>query len=283
MKSCLILEGGGMRGVYTAGVLDFFMEKGIVFDGCIGVSAGALHATRYLSNQPRKAIDTVFKYLNDKEYCSIQSLIKTGNLFGVDLLYNKIPNVIDPLDNDYFKKSKVEFRVVMTNCITGSPEYPVIKDFYEDMKYIQASSSLPLISKLVKINDNSYLDGGMSDSIPIRKAIDLGYKKNIVILTQPKNYIKKRSSAIKIIRRFYRNYPGIIHDMEIRHDMYNDTLKFINEEESLGNIFVIRPSISLGIDRTEKNKEKLKKGYEMGYNDACKYYNDLLEYMKKSN
>ena len=153
-----------MRGVYTAGVLDYFNKKGLTFDCCIGVSAGALHATRYLSNQPKKSFEITLKYLKDKEYCSIYSLIKTGNLFGVDLLYNKIPKEIAPLDNDYFKKSKVEFRCVITDIKTGKPSYPVIKDFYKDMKYIQASSSLPLLAKNVIIDNNEYLAGGITDS-----------------------------------------------------------------------------------------------------------------------
>lgn len=271
-----------MRGVYTAGVLDYFNKTNLTFDCCIGVSAGALHATRYLSNQPKKSFDITLKYLNDKNYCSIYSLIKTGNLFGVDLLFNKIPKEIAPLDNDYFKKSNVEFRCVITDIKTGKPSYPVIKDFYKDMKYIQASSSLPLLAKNVLIDNKEYLDGGISDSIPIKKAIELGYKKIIVILTQPSDYIKKPSKANKLIAKKYKNYPGLVKTMENRHNMYNDTIKFINEQEKLGNIFVIRPNKSLDIGRTEKNKDKLINAYHMGLEDACKSYNDLIKYLKEN-
>ena len=271
-----------MRGVYTAGVLDYFNKKGLTFDCCIGVSAGALHATRYLSNQPKKSFEITLKYLKDKEYCSIYSLIKTGNLFGVDLLYNKIPKEIAPLDNDYIKKSKVEFRCVITDIKTGKPSYPVIKDFYKDMKYIQASSSLPLLAKNVLIDNKEYLDGGISDSIPIKKAIELGYKKNIVILTQPSDYIKKPSKANKLIAKKYKNYQGLVTAMENRHNMYNDTIKFINEQEKLGNIFVIRPNQSLGIGRTEKNKDKLINAYHRGLEDACKNCNELRKCLNEN-
>ena len=158
----------------------------------------------------------------------------------------------------------------------------LMNDFYKDMKYIQASSSLPLLAKNVLIDNKEYLDGGISDSIPIKKAIELGYKKIIVILTQPSDYIKKPSKANKLIAKKYKNYQGLVTAMENRHNMYNDTIKFINEQEKLGNIFVIRPNQSLGIGRTEKNKDKLINAYHMGLEDACKNYNDLIKYLKEN-
>ena len=280
MKKGLVLEGGGMRGVFTCGVLDYFLEKKINFEYVIGVSAGALNATRYLSNQPKKAFDITIKYLNNKEYCSIYSLIKTGNIFGHDMLYNKIPFVLEPLDNNYFKKNKVEFTCVATNCLTGKATYFKIKDFKNDMECLKASSSLPLLSTMVNINNVNYLDGGLSDSIPIRKAIESGFKKIVVIMTQPKEYRKKQSSIYKIMKYKYKDYPNLIESARIRHEIYNETLDFLYEEEKKGNIFIIQPDESLGIKRTEKNKDKLTNGYYAGYNKAEKIYDKLIDYLK---
>ncbi|MEG0022338.1 MAG: patatin family protein [Bacilli bacterium] len=278
MKNALILEGGGMRGAFTSGVLDYFNEHNIIFDSVIGVSAGALNATRYLANQPKLSINIMLENLKNKEYCSFESLLKTGNIFGVDLLYDKIPKVLYPLDNEYFKNSGVIFRVCMTNCKTGKAEYPIINDMFLDIDYIKASSSLPLVSKMVNINNNYYLDGGISDSIPVKESIRLGYNKNVVILTQPLDYVKKPTKTLSLIKSRYKQFPGLIKDVEVRHEMYNDTLKFINNNKS---IFVIRPDSSLNIGRIEKNQQKLMDAYNKGYLKAKSMHKDLLEYLKR--
>lgn len=280
MKKGLVLEGGGMRGVFTCGVLDYLLEKNINFEYVIGVSAGALNATRFLSNQYKKGFEISLKYLNNKEYCSIYSLIKTGNIFGHSMLYDKIPFELDPLDNDYFKKNKVDFNCVATNCLTGKPAYFKIKDFKKDMEYMKASSSLPLLSTIVNIDNCAYLDGGLSDSIPVKQAIRSGCKKVVVIMTQPKDYRKKQSKLYKIMKLKYKKYPGIVEAMRIRHKVYNETLDFLYEEEAKGNIFIIQPDKSLGIKRTDKNKERLTNGYDAGYNKTKEIYEDLIEYLK---
>ncbi len=280
MKKGLVLEGGGMRGVFTCGVLDYLLEKNIKFEYVIGVSAGALNATRFLSNQPKKGLEVSLKYLNNKDYCSIYSLIKTGNIFGHSMLFDKIPFQLDPLDNDYFKKSKVEFNCVATNCLTGKPTYFKITDFKKDMHYLKASSSLPLLSTMINIDNNYYLDGGLSDSIPVKEAINSGCNKVVVIMTQPKDYRKKQNNLYKPMKYKYKDYPGIVNAARIRHKVYNETLDYLYEEEKKGNIFIIQPDTSLGIKRTDKNKERLTSGYNAGYNKAKEIYEDLIKYLK---
>ena len=181
INSGLVIEGGGMRGVYAAGVLDFFMEKNIYFDDCYAVSAGSCHAASYYSKQIGRSLKVTLDYINDKRYCSINSLIKTGDMFGAEMLYDIIPNELVLYDYDIFNEFNGNFYSVVTNCKTGKAEYIKIKDMKKDIIAIRASSSLPLLSRIVKINGESYLDGGISDSIPIKKSIEDGHKKNVVI------------------------------------------------------------------------------------------------------
>ena len=194
INSGLIIEGGGMRGVYAAGVLDFFMEKNIYFNDCYAVSAGSCHAASYYSKQIGRSLKVTLDYINDKRYCSINSLIKTGDIFGVEMLYDLIPNELELYDYDTFNKFKGNFYSVVTNCKTGKAEYIKIKDMKKDIIAVRASSSLPLLSRIVEINGENYLDGGISDSIPIKKSIEDGHKKNVVILTRDKTYRKSKTS-----------------------------------------------------------------------------------------
>lgn len=280
-KTGLVLEGGGLRGIFTAGVLDFFLEKNIEFDNCIGVSAGACHACSYLAKQHKRAFNVSVDYLDDKRYCSFYSLIKTGDLFGVDFVYNEIPNKLNPIDNETFKKNHTKFQAVITNCETGEPEYPEIKDFDKDTVYVRASSSLPLLSRMVKINENVYLDGGVSDSIPIKKSIENGNKKNVVILTRDKSYRKKQSALGKITAVRYKKFPKFVELMNTRYSRYNEILDYIDELESKGEIFVIRPEVELTLGRIEKNRKKLFEVYNIGYETAKKNYEKLKEYLEK--
>ena len=230
-KTGLVLEGGGLRGIFTAGVLDFFLEKNIKFDNCIGVSAGACHACSYLAKQHKRAFDVSVDYLDDKRYCTLYSLIKTGDLFDVDLVYNEIPNKLNPIDNETFKENKTKFQAVITNCETGEAEYPEVKDFDKDTIYVRASSSLPLLSRMVKINGNVYLDGGVSDSIPIKKSMENGNTKNVVVLTRDKSYRKKQSALGKITAIRYKKFPKFVELMNTRYSRYNEVLDYIDELE----------------------------------------------------
>lgn len=281
MSIGLVLEGGGMRGIFTAGVTDFFLEKGINFENCIGVSAGSCHACSYLAGQHGRALAVSIDYLEDRRYCSLYSLLTTGNLFGVEMLYDIIPNQLYPIDNETFLKNSTKLQAVITNCITGEAEYPVITDLIKDVHYINASSSLPMIAKMVEINGKPYLDGGISDSIPIRQSIKQGNSKNVVILTQHRAYRKQASKMGKFLKIKYHKYPELIKQSNNRHTHYNQTLDFLIEEEKKGNVFIIAPPEPLGLGRIEKDKEKLKQAYQQGYQEAKRTYQELMLFMER--
>ena len=281
INSGLVIEGGGMRGIYTAGVLDFFMEKDLYFDDCYAVSAGACHAVSYYSKQIGRSLKVTLDYIHDKRYCSVNSLIKTGDLFGVEMLYNRIPNELVLYDYDTFNKFKGNFHSVVTNCNTGKAEYIKIKDMEKDIVAVRASSSLPLLSRIVEINGQQYLDGGISDSIPIKKSIEDGHKKNVVILTRDKTYRKTKSSFLHIFKIKYKKYPNLVKAIENRYKMYNDTLDFIEEKRKSGEVFIIQPKAPVNISRVEKDKTKLKALYDAGYNDAKECYEELIKFINE--
>lgn len=283
IKAGLVVEGGGMRGVYSSGVLDFFIEKDLFFENNYGVSAGACHLCSYLAKQYKRAFRVNVDYLNDKRYCSVHSLLKTGNLFGAEMLYDIIPNELDLFDYDTYNKNESNFYVVITDINTGKPEYVKIGDLKKDIIYVRASSSLPLLAQNVKINDKEYLDGGISDSIPIKKSIEDGNKKNVVILTRDSTYRKGKNSLMPIIKLKYKKYPNFVKSMADRYIVYNEILDFIKELEDNGDVFVIRPKKPVNIGRTEKNREKLEALYNDGYNDAKDCYEELLKYLGKEN
>ena len=283
IKAGLVVEGGGMRGVYSSGVLDFFIENDLFFENNYGVSAGACHLCSYLAKQYKRAFRVNVDYLNDKRYCSVHSLLKTGNLFGAEMLYDIIPNELDLFDYDTYNKNESNFYVVITNINTGKPEYVKIGDLKKDIIYVRASSSLPLLAQNVKINDKEYLDGGISDSIPIKKSIADGNKKNVVILTRDNTYRKGKNSLMPIIKLKYKKYPNFVKSMADRYIVYNEILDFIKELEDNGDVFVIRPKKPVNIGRTEKNREKLEALYNDGYNDAKDCYEELLKYLGKEN
>ena len=280
----LVLEGGGMKGMYTAGVLDYFIEKDMEFSKCYGVSAGSIHMCNLISKQKGRGLRTGLDYLDDRNYCSMYSLIKTGDLFGADFCYRKIPTELDPYDYETFSRYKGKAYAVITNIITGKPEYYQIKDLKKDIVGVRASSSLPLVSRSVRIGQQLYLDGGISDSIPIRKSIADGNQKNVVILTKEEGYVRKPSSKGMnlFIKQKYRKYPELYKCMLSRHIEYNETVAFLEEQQKMGEIFVIRPKEPLNIGRTEKNREKLKAIYQIGYEDAKACYEELLSYLDSS-
>lgn len=276
----LILEGGGMRGVYTAGVLDFFLDKNLSFHSCYGVSAGACHCCSYLSKQRKRAFETNVNYLKDRNYCSFYSLVKTGDLFGADLVYNQIPNKLHPYDYETFANNPSIFKVVVTNCKTGKAEYITIKDLHEDIIAVRASSSLPLLARMVEINGEKYLDGGIADSIPLQKALDDGNTKNVIVLTQHNGYRKGPNKMLPLIKRKYKDYPKLIETLEERHINYNKSLDLIEEEVKKGSAFVIQPKEPVKIRRIEKDKEKLTALYETGYQTAADSYDKLLSFLE---
>ena len=265
MKKGLILEGGAMRGLFTAGVIDVLMENDIKFDGAIGVSAGAAFGCNYKSKQPGRVLRYNLAYCKDPRFCSFRSLIKTGNLFGAEFCYETIPKKLDIFDDDTFNTNPMEFYVVCTDTNTGKAEYFLCnKSDQKCFKIIRASASMPLVSKPVKIDDKYYLDGGISDSIPIKYFEEIGYKRNVAVLTRPIEYVKNQSKSLYIMRHALKKYPMIIKALEERHNIYNETLEYIKNLENDGSLFVIRPEKALDVGHIEHDTKKLQEAYNHG-------------------
>lgn len=270
MKKGLVLEGGAMRGMFTAGAMDVMMEKGVKFDGAIGVSAGAAFGVNYKSGQIGRVIRYNTKFCNDKRYCGLWSLLKSGDIYNTDFCYRVVPTQYDPFDFDSYGKNPMEFYVVSTNVETGKPVYHPYGG-WEDHGFdrIRASASMPLVSHMVEIDGVKMLDGGISDPIPLQYFETLGYNRNVLILTQPKGYRKKKSSAMLLIKLMYRKYPHLVAAMAQRHEVYNATMDYIDAQEADGKIFVLRPDSPLPVSRVEKSPDKLRVAYEIGRKAAA--------------
>ena len=280
-KTGLILEGGGMRGIFTAGVLDLFLENNVIVDNCVAVSAGACLGASYMSKQYKRGFNAIADHINKKEYASFYNLITTGDFFDVDYSYRRVVEEFNPFDNEEYIKNPTIFQTVITNVKTGKAEYPHIRDAVKELIYIRASASLPFLSRMVEINGEKYLDGGVSDPIPLKKAIENGNKKIILILTRDKKYRKKQSKLSKISLILYKKYPKFVELMNTRYERYNETLEYIYELEKKGEVFIIQPESSLDLGRIEKNRKKLEIVYQMGYEKAKEEYKNLIEYLKK--
>ena len=280
MKKGLILEGGAMRGMFTAGVIDVMMEAGIEYDGIAGVSAGAAFGCNYKSKQIGRAVRYNMKYCNDKRYSGIVSLIKTGNIYSTDFAYGEVPLKYDVFDFDAFQSNPMEFYVVCTDIETGNAVYHNYKGKEDHgFDWIRASASMPMVSQIVEIDGQKFLDGGVSDSVPVRYFEEMGYDKNVVVLTQPEYYQKKKNRLMPLIRVKYRKYPKLVETMENRHLVYNQTLAYIKEQEKQGKLFVIRPKEKLQIGKVEKNPEKLKEIYDIGRETATSRISELKKYL----
>ena len=281
MKTCFVLEGGALRGLYTAGVLDYLMDKKVNIDSIIGVSAGALFGVNYYSEQKGRALRYNLKYCNDKRYMSVRSLLLTGNVVNKNFAYYKITKELDPFDNETFKKNNKEFYAVVTNVSTGLAEYKRIVDPVNQLEDLRASSAMPMYSRIISVDNNKYLDGAVADSIPIMKALEMNYDKIVVVLTQPFGFRKPEltdNKMNKIIKK-YKKYPKFIKAMFNRPDMYNKTLDIITELEKDNKIFVIRPSRDIEVDPIKKTKEDLQNIYDVGFNDMKNNYKKLSKYL----
>lgn len=276
----LVLEGGGMKGVYTAGVLDFFLDKGIMFSNIYGVSAGACHMCSYISQQRGRALDISIDYLDSKRYCSVESLLTTGDLFNADTCYHMIPDYLYPYDHEAFHKYEGKAYSVVTNIETGQPEYMLLKDLKKDIISVQASASLPLVSRNVEIGGKKYLDGGMSDAVPLRRSVMDGNRKNVVVLTKEEGYVRRPSSHLSLFKLRYLKYPKVHELMANRHINYNETMAYVQRMEESGKAFVIRPKKVSDVGRIEKDKAKLIALYEEGYRDAESHYEELWAYLE---
>lgn len=279
-RTCLVLEGGALRGIYTCGVLDTLLKYNIKIDAVIGVSAGALFGVNYVSKQSGRGLRCVLKYLNKPDFISVNSFIKTGNIMNKEFNFNKLIYELDKFDFDTFNKSKIKFYSVVTNLETGKAEYVLIKNIEKDIEYIRASGSMPLVSQNVKINNNYYLDGAVADSIPVKKALEMGYKKIIVVNTRTIDYRKKKSNMF-LFNKVYKDYPNFINSYKNRYINYNKTIDYIIKEESKNNILVIRPSEDLKVKRLESDKEKLISLYNLGIEDTENILPNLINYLKR--
>ena len=280
MKTCLVLEGGGLRGIYTAGVLDEMLDDKIKVDAIISVSMGSLIGINYLSKQKGRALRYNLKYCNDKRFMGFHSLITTGNIANKEFDYYEIPDKLDPFDYKEFKKSKTKFYCTVSNLDTGKAEYIEITDCKSQVEYLRAGSSMPGVSKIVKIDGNKYLDGGITDSIPIKKAQELGYDKIIVVTTRPIEYRKKKSK-MKTVQTIYRNYSNFKKAIASRNKRYNETVEEIIKLEKDKKIFVIRPSKAVKISRVEKNKDKIQAQYNLGVEEYRNKKNELKKFLAK--
>lgn len=281
MKTGLILEGGGMRGLFTAGVTDVFMENGIEFDAAIGVSAGAAFGCNFKSRQIGRVIRYNKQFARDPRFCSLRSLIKTGDLFGAEFCYHTIPDTIDIFDTQAYIDNPMDFYVVVTDVETGEAVYVNSDEAGDDsLEYFRASASMPFVSRAVEIKGRKYLDGGIADSVPLQYFESIGFKKNVIILTQPAGYVKKPSSAVKLMKYALKEYPMIAKTMENRHNEYNETLALIAEREKSGDALVIRPEAALEIGRIEHNPDVMQRVYEQGRAVAEKRLEEIKSFIK---
>ncbi len=265
MKVGLVLEGGGMRGLYTAGVLDAFLEAEIKVDGVVSVSAGALFGVNYLSNQPKRALRYNKRFMGDRRYMSFWSWLTTGNFVNKEFSYYKVPMELDVFDQKAFAESGVPFYVVTTDIETGKPDYIKIDHVFEQMEALRASSALPLVSEIVEYKGKRYMDGGLSDSLPVDFMENMGFDKLIVVLTRPKGYRKHPSKTSKrIYKLFYGKYPEFVEVASNRHIHYNKSIEKIETLEESGKVYAIRSEHALEVGRLEKDPEKFEAIYQEG-------------------
>jgi predicted patatin/cPLA2 family phospholipase len=278
----LVLEGGGMRGVYTAGILEYFLESQLFFPYVIGVSAGACNAASYLSKQQGRNKTVTIEYASDPRYISWKNYFRNRQFFGMDFIFDEIPNKHVPYHYDVFYNSPSEFVVGTTDCLTGEPVYFKKNDYGNDLlTVLRASSSLPFIAPEVRFKDKILLDGGISDPIPIKKAQQDGLAKNIVILTRNEGYLKKPSKFHFLVDRKYPEYKGLQQSLRNRYQIYNETVEYLEKEEQEGNVLILRPTKPLKVGRMERKPQRLEELYNQGYEDAKASMSIVLNYINE--
>ena len=280
MKVGLLLEGGAMRGLYTAGVLDVFLEEHVQMNAVVGVSAGALFGLNYKSGQVGRALRYNIKYAGNRHYMGIFSFLTTGDVMNREFCFEEIANRLDPVDFAAFRESPVEFYAVVTNMETGAAEYIKLDDLQipEQVEYLRASGSMPFVSRPVVVNGKKYLDGGIADSIPIEKIMSMGYDKVVVVLTRPMEYRKEKSGE-RLPRMYYRKYPHLAQAICDRYKRYNQQAELVAKLEGEGKIFVFRPSRTVPVRRIEKDREKLQEMYDLGRSDTVAGLEPLHKYL----
>jgi len=278
----LVCEGGGLRGIYTAGVLDYFLDIGLEFPYLVGVSAGAIYPASYISRQKGRTLEIQRRYIKDPRYMSFKNLIKTGNLFDPEFAYYRMTKELVPFDYAAFKTSKTIYKIGTFNCLTGSTHYYSKEDFThvdEAVTALLASGSIPFLSKEVVIDGVPYLDGGIASPIPLHQSITDGNKKHFIILTQPGSYKKYPLKYRRFTEIFYRRYPHVAKALINRHNIYNDTLEDIKTLKNKGEAYIIKPSRTIGVGRLERNVSKIEELYRLGYEDAKREYSDIIKWL----
>lgn len=283
-KATLVLEGGATRGIFTSGALDYLMERDLYFSDVIGVSAGSCNAVDYVSRQPGRTRDCMIP--TDKEgkyYYGIRDFVKEKSLMNMDLIFDKYPKELLPFDFETYFNSEINCQIITTNCLTGKAEY-MTEDSDNDrlMKLCRASSSMPLLTPIVNIDNVPYLDGGLADSVPIRRAQQMENEKIVVILTKNQGYRKSVLSPTmqRVYKRAYKSYPNLIRTIFRRSFEYNKTMNYLDQLEKRGEIFILRPQVK-PVSRLERNKETLHAFYEHGYKYTERKFDDLMEYLEK--
>ena len=279
-KTGLILEGGAMRGMFTCGVLDVFMENGIRFDGAAGISAGATFGCNLKSRQIGRALRYNMKFSRDWRYCSLKSLIKTGDLYGAEFCYHTIPDKLDPFDRETFKNDPMDFYIGATDVETGEVRFHKCTDGGpKDIEWMRASASMPVVSQIVTVDGHKMLDGGIVCSVPYEYMEQQGYNRNVIVLTRQKGYRKKKSSIVPLVKLVLRKYPAMWKAMAVRHIVYNDQMDDIERREAAGEVLVIRPPEDPGIGRTEKDPAELERVYLMGRSEAMRMLPEIKAFL----
>ena len=281
MKTGMVLEGGAMRGLFTAGVLDIFLDHEIQVDGILGVSAGAVFGVNYLSKQRGRVLRYNKRFNQDKDYMGVRPLLRTGDIINREYAYERVPEQLDVFDWKTFRESGVPFYAGVTNLDTGKPDYFQVKDVAEQMYILRASASMPFVTKPVQIGNGRYLDGGVSDSVPYQKMFEMGYDRLILVLTRDGNYEKKPLPE-RLVRMAYRHYPGFRDDLLYRHEAYNRCMKEIRELEKTGRVFVIRPAVPVEVRKLERDPEKLQGVYDLGIAAATEQMDALKRWLKET-
>ena len=281
IKTGLVLEGGAMRGLFTAGVIDVMLENGIALDGVVGVSAGAVFGCNYKSRQIGRVLRYNKKYCRDPRYCGMKSLLFTGDYYGADFCYREIPEILDPFDIETYRANPMPFYAVCTDIHSGEAVlHRCDLGNGEDLAWFRASASMPLASRPVKIDGREYLDGGIADSIPLRRFEEMGYGRNVVVLTQPAGFVKERSRLFGAMRLLLRRYPAMLRVMERRHEEYNAETRYVQKREQEGAAFVIRPDAPLPVKRTDRDPEHLQACYDLGRAAALRRLEELRAFVE---
>ena len=279
-KTALVLEGGAMRGLYSAAVLDVLMDEGIKVDAIYATSAGVLFGVNYLSGQRGRAIRYNKRFARDKRYMGIHSLVTSGNIINKDFAFYEVSFTLDVFDQEAYSRSETKMIATVTNVYTGGVEYIEVKDVLEQMEVLRAASAMPFVSQMVELDGQFYLDGGLSDSIPLKKCQEDGYKRIIVVETRPKGYRKSKTNPIAA-KLFYSKYPNLVETINNRYIAYNSILEEIDELDERGEIVLVRPSKELHLGRVESNPDRLQEMYDLGIGDAKSLLSRIKEFIEK--